>query len=83
MMVIKLVVRGFTLDIISSYTAKVGLDEKVVRRIPHTEKLSIGGDFNVHKLQGAMTMCTEDFGDRNQKGASIWILQKLELEVAN
>ncbi|XP_019233818.1 PREDICTED: uncharacterized protein LOC109214364 [Nicotiana attenuata] len=57
LMSIKLVVGGFTLNVISAYAPQVGLDEevkshfwdvldKVVRGIPHTKKLFIGGDFN-------------------------------------
>ncbi|XP_070054840.1 uncharacterized protein [Nicotiana tomentosiformis] len=59
LMTIKLVVGGFTLNIISVYAPQAGLDEQVkrpfwedldemVRGIPHTEKLFIGGDFNGH-----------------------------------
>ncbi|XP_059277895.1 uncharacterized protein LOC132032123 [Lycium ferocissimum] len=58
-MAIKLVLGGFTLNIISAYAPQVGLDEEVKRRfwedldevvasIPLTEKLFIGGDFNGH-----------------------------------
>ncbi|XP_070034284.1 uncharacterized protein [Nicotiana tomentosiformis] len=58
-MTIKLVVRGFTLNIISVYAPQAGLDEEVkrcfweeldemVRGILHTDKLFIGGDFNGH-----------------------------------
>ncbi|XP_019226630.1 PREDICTED: craniofacial development protein 2-like [Nicotiana attenuata] len=56
-MAIKLVVGGFTLTVISAYAPQVGLDEEIkrlfceefdglVRGIPLTEKLFIGGDFN-------------------------------------
>nr|XP_016448451.1 PREDICTED: craniofacial development protein 2-like [Nicotiana tabacum] len=59
LMTIKLVVGGFTLNIISAHATQAGLDEEVkrhfwedldemVRGIPHTEKLFIEGDFNVH-----------------------------------
>nr|XP_033511683.1 craniofacial development protein 2-like [Nicotiana tomentosiformis] len=59
LMTIKLVVGGFTLNIISAYAPQASLDEEVKRRfredldemvrgIPHTEKLFIGGDFNGH-----------------------------------
>nr|XP_009620308.1 craniofacial development protein 2-like [Nicotiana tomentosiformis] len=59
LMTIKLVVGGFTLNIISVYAPKTGLDEEVKKRfwedldkmvhgIPHTEKLFIEGDFNGH-----------------------------------
>nr|XP_016455995.1 PREDICTED: craniofacial development protein 2-like [Nicotiana tabacum] len=69
-MTIKLVVGGFTLNIIRAYAPQAGLDEEVkrhlwedldemVRGIPHTEKLFIGGDFNEH------------IGDRNGGGTSL------------
>nr|XP_016461082.1 PREDICTED: uncharacterized protein LOC107784463 [Nicotiana tabacum] len=56
---IKLVVGGFTLNVISAYAPQVGLDEEVKRcfwedfdevvcGIPYTEKLFIGRDFNGH-----------------------------------
>ncbi|XP_019228000.1 PREDICTED: uncharacterized protein LOC109209226 [Nicotiana attenuata] len=59
LMVIKLVVGGLTLSVISTYTLQAGLDEEVkrlfwqdldevVRGILHTEKLFIGCDFNGH-----------------------------------
>ncbi|XP_060184011.1 uncharacterized protein LOC132613795 [Lycium barbarum] len=58
-MAVKLVVEGFTLNIISAYAPQAGLDEEEKRRfwedldevvggIPLTEKLFIGGDFNGH-----------------------------------
>nr|XP_016437769.1 PREDICTED: uncharacterized protein LOC107763788 [Nicotiana tabacum] len=59
LMSIKPVVGGFTVNVISAYAPQVGLDQEVkkqfwedldemVRSIPHTEKLFIGGDFNGH-----------------------------------
>ncbi|XP_019227380.1 PREDICTED: craniofacial development protein 2-like [Nicotiana attenuata] len=59
LMSIKLVVGGFTVNVISAYAPQVGLDQEVkkqfwedldemVRSIPCTEKLFIGGDFNGH-----------------------------------
>nr|XP_016499080.1 PREDICTED: craniofacial development protein 2-like [Nicotiana tabacum] len=56
---IKLVVGGVILNVISAYAPQVGLVEDVKRRfwdyldgvvrgIPHSEKLIIGGDFNGH-----------------------------------
>nr|XP_009798144.1 PREDICTED: craniofacial development protein 2-like [Nicotiana sylvestris] len=79
-MTIKLVVGGFTLNIISAYASQAGLDEEVKRHfwedldemvcdIPHTEKLFIGGDFNGHSR--ATSGGYDDvhggfgFGDRN------------------
>nr|XP_016484606.1 PREDICTED: craniofacial development protein 2-like [Nicotiana tabacum] len=58
-MAIKLVVAGSTLNVISACALQVGLDEEIKRRfweefdglvrgIPLTEKLFIGGDFNAH-----------------------------------
>ncbi|XP_070032477.1 uncharacterized protein [Nicotiana tomentosiformis] len=56
---IKLVVGGLTLSIVSAYAPQVGLGEEVKRQhwedldevvsgILHTDKIFIGGDFNVH-----------------------------------
>ncbi|XP_060182222.1 uncharacterized protein LOC132611877 [Lycium barbarum] len=80
MIMIKLVIGGFTLNIISAYAPQVGLDEEVKRRfwkdldevvggIPLTEKLFVGGDFNGHI--GSISTGYDDvhrgfgFGDRN------------------
>ncbi|XP_070036513.1 uncharacterized protein [Nicotiana tomentosiformis] len=85
-MTINLVVGGFTLNIISAYAPQTCLDEEVkrhfwedldemVRGIPHTEKLYIGGDFNDHI--GVMSRGYDDlhggfgFGDRNGGGTSL------------
>nr|XP_016446278.1 PREDICTED: uncharacterized protein LOC107771431 [Nicotiana tabacum]XP_018631371.1 uncharacterized protein LOC108947649 [Nicotiana tomentosiformis] len=68
---IKLVVGGSTLNLISAYAPQVDLDEEIykrrfseefdglVRGIPLTEKLFIGGDFNGHigATSGGMTVC--------------------------
>nr|XP_009767134.1 PREDICTED: uncharacterized protein LOC104218356 [Nicotiana sylvestris] len=81
-MSIKLVVGGFTVIVISAYASQVGLDQEVkrqfcedleemVRGIPHTEKLFIGGDFNGYI--GANARGYDDvhggfgFGDRKRK----------------
>ncbi|XP_019248335.1 PREDICTED: craniofacial development protein 2-like [Nicotiana attenuata] len=83
LMSIKLVVGGFTINVISAYAPQVGLDQEVkkqfwedldymVRSIPHTEKLFIGGDFNGHI--GASSRGYDDvhggysFGVRNEGG---------------
>ncbi|XP_060217085.1 uncharacterized protein LOC132644513 [Lycium barbarum] len=58
-MAVKLVVEGFTLNIISAYAPQAGLDgeekrsfwedlDEVVGGIPPTKKLFMGGDFNGH-----------------------------------
>nr|XP_009789555.1 PREDICTED: craniofacial development protein 2-like [Nicotiana sylvestris]XP_016452434.1 PREDICTED: craniofacial development protein 2-like [Nicotiana tabacum] len=69
-----------------AYTSQAGLDEEVKRRfwedldemvrgIPHTEKIFIGGDFNGHI--GATSRGYDDvnggfgFGDRNEGGTSL------------
>ncbi|XP_019257812.1 PREDICTED: craniofacial development protein 2-like [Nicotiana attenuata] len=82
-MSIKLVVGGFTINVISAYAPQVGLNQevkkqfwddldKMVRSIPHTEKLFIGGDLNGHI--GASSRCYDDvhggygFRDRNEGG---------------
>nr|XP_016494529.1 PREDICTED: craniofacial development protein 2-like [Nicotiana tabacum] len=99
LMTIKLVVGGFTLNIISAYAPQASLDEEVKRRfredldemvrgIPHTEKLFIGGDFNGHI--GATSGRYDDvhgdfgFGDRNGRRASLLdFARAFDLVIAN
>nr|XP_016514495.1 PREDICTED: craniofacial development protein 2-like [Nicotiana tabacum] len=98
-MVIKLVVGGFTLNIISAYAPQAGMDEEVkrhfwedldemVRGIPHTEKLFIGGDFNGHI--GTTSRGYDDvhggfgFGDRNGGGTYLLdFARAFDLMIAN
>ncbi|XP_075107061.1 uncharacterized protein LOC142180040 [Nicotiana tabacum] len=81
-MIIKLVVEECTLNVVSAYAPHVGLDEEVkrrfwegldeiVRQVPPTEKLFIGGDFNGHirstaggygEVHGGF-----DFGERKEE----------------
>ncbi|XP_059313693.1 uncharacterized protein LOC132064646 [Lycium ferocissimum] len=85
-MTINLVLGGITLNVINAYAPQAGLDkedkrrfwedlDKVVRGIPLTEKLLIGGDFNGHigsfsnrydDIHGSF-----DFGDRGEGGVSL------------
>ncbi|XP_009603705.2 uncharacterized protein [Nicotiana tomentosiformis] len=99
LMSIKLVVGGFTLNIISAYAPQAGLDEEVKRRfwevldetvrgIPHTEKLFIGGDFNGYI--GTTYVGYDDlhagfgFGDRNGGGTSLLdFARAFDLVIAN
>ncbi|XP_019228748.1 PREDICTED: craniofacial development protein 2-like [Nicotiana attenuata] len=99
LMSIKLVVGGFTLNMISAYAPQVGLNQEVkkqfwddldemVRSIPHTEKLFIGGDFNGHV--GASVGVYDDvhggygFGDRNEGGNSLLeFARAFDLVIAN
>ncbi|XP_070005997.1 uncharacterized protein [Nicotiana sylvestris] len=99
LMTIKLVVGGFTLNIISAYAPEACLDEEVKRRfwedldekvcgIPHTEKLFIEGDFNGHI--GAKSRGYDDvhggfdFGDRNGVGTFILdFARAFDLVIAN
>ncbi|XP_060175404.1 uncharacterized protein LOC132606088 [Lycium barbarum] len=91
LMMIKLVVGGFILHIISAYALQAGLGEEEKRRfwedldemmgsIPSTEKLFIGGDFNGHigSISGDMTMCMEVVvsGTGTEEEVHYWILQK-------
>ncbi|XP_070050451.1 uncharacterized protein [Nicotiana tomentosiformis] len=98
-MCIKLVVGGSTLNVISAYVPQVGLDEEVkkcfweeldevVRGIPHTEKLFIGGAINGHI--GSSSGGYDDmhggfgFGVRNGGGTSLLDFAKaFELVIAN
>ncbi|XP_019265904.1 PREDICTED: uncharacterized protein LOC109243425 [Nicotiana attenuata] len=85
-MAIKIVVGGFTLNIISAYVPQVGLDEEVKRhfwedldglvgKILHTENFIIGGDFSGHI--GELSEVYDsvpvgfDFRDRNGGGTSL------------
>ncbi|XP_070041597.1 uncharacterized protein [Nicotiana tomentosiformis] len=86
LMIIKLVVGGFTLNIISAYAPQAGLDEEVKRRfwedldemvcgILHTERLFIGGDINSH-IEATSGEYYDvhggfSFGDRNGVGTSV------------
>nr|XP_016466164.1 PREDICTED: craniofacial development protein 2-like [Nicotiana tabacum] len=99
LMTIKIVVEGFTLNIISVYAPQAVLDKEVkrhfledldemVRGIPHTEKLFIGGDFNSHN--GATSGGYDDmhggfsFGDRNRGGTSLLdFARAFDLVIAN
>ncbi|XP_075089928.1 uncharacterized protein LOC142171468 [Nicotiana tabacum] len=98
-MVIKLVVGWLTLNVISAYAPQAGLDEEVkrcfwegldevVRGIPPTEKLFIGGDFNGHI--GAFVSSYGEvhggfgFGVRNGGGTSLLDFAKaFELVIVN
>ncbi|KAL3351497.1 hypothetical protein AABB24_019876 [Solanum stoloniferum] len=98
-MTIKLVIGGCTLSVISAYAPQVGLDEEakkrfyeeldeVVRGIPNTEKIVVGGDFNGHI--GATASGFDDvhggfgFGERNGGGTSLLDFAKaFELVIAN
>ncbi|XP_070011445.1 uncharacterized protein [Nicotiana sylvestris] len=96
---IKLVVGGLTLSVISAYAQQAGLDEKVkrnfwenldevVRGIPHTEKLFIGGNFNGHSGESAGGYGDVhgefDFGVRNEGGTSLLAFAKaFDLVVTN
>ncbi|KAG5632120.1 hypothetical protein H5410_003837 [Solanum commersonii] len=99
LMTIKLVIGGCTLNIISAYAPQAGLDEEakklfyeeldeVVRGIPNTEKVVIGGDFNGHI--GATSSGFDDvhggfgFGERNGGGTSLLdFARAFELVIAN
>ncbi|XP_070035403.1 uncharacterized protein [Nicotiana tomentosiformis] len=99
LMAIKIVVGGYTLNIVSAYAPHVGLDEEVKRYfwedldglvwgIPSTEKLIIGGDFNGHigMLPGGYDGVHGGFGfgDRNGGGTSLLEYAKaFELVIVN
>ncbi|WMV29994.1 hypothetical protein MTR67_023379 [Solanum verrucosum] len=99
LMLIKLVIGGGTLSVISVYAPQVGLGEEakklfyedldeVVRGLPITKKIVIGGDFNGHI--GATSNGFDDvhggfgFGERNGGGTSLLDFAKaFELVMAN
>jgi hypothetical protein len=83
---VKLVVGDLVLNIVSAYAPQVGLDENVkkqfwedleemLRDIPSSEKLIIGGDFNGHvgTTNGGFEGVHGGFGygERNQEGENI------------
>uniref|UniRef100_A0A1S3YGE9 Craniofacial development protein 2-like n=1 Tax=Nicotiana tabacum TaxID=4097 RepID=A0A1S3YGE9_TOBAC len=99
LMFIKLVIGECTLNVVSTYAPQAGLDEEVKRRfwegldaivrsIPPTKRLFIGGDFNGHigaavgsygEVHGGFV-----FGDRNGGGTSLLDFTKVfELVIAN
>ena len=86
LMTIKLVIRGFTLNVCSAYAPHVGSEgeekmrfwealEEVVRGVPSSEKIVVAGDFNGHI--GALPGGFGDvhggfgFGERNEEGATL------------
>ena len=86
LMTIKLVIRGFTLNVCSAYAPQVGSEgeekmrfwealEEVVRGVPSSEKIVVAGDFNGHI--GALPGGFGDvhggfgFGERNEEGATL------------
>jgi len=99
LMFIKLVIGECTLNVVSVYAPQTDLDEEVKRRfwegldeivrsIPPTERLFIGGDFNGH-IGAAAGSYGEvhggfGFGDRNGGGTSLLDFAKaFELVIAN
>ncbi|XP_070036191.1 uncharacterized protein [Nicotiana tomentosiformis] len=85
-MIIKLVVRECTLNVVSAYAPHAGLDEEVkrhfwegldeiMRQVLPAEKLFIGGDFNGHIGSTAGGYGEVDggfgFGERNGGGTSL------------
>ncbi|XP_059310953.1 uncharacterized protein LOC132062387 [Lycium ferocissimum] len=99
MMAIKLVVRGYTLNIISAYAPQTGLDKEEKRRvwedldevvggIPPTKKLFVRGDFNGHIGSTSGVYIDEHrgfgFGDRNEGRVSLLdFVKAFGLVVAN
>ena len=83
---VKLVVGDMVLNVISAYAPQVGLDESakrqfwedldgLIRAVPSSEKLFIGGDVNGHV--GTTSVCFEavhggfGYGSRNQEGEEV------------
>ncbi|XP_019244391.1 PREDICTED: craniofacial development protein 2-like [Nicotiana attenuata] len=99
LMSIRLVVGGFTVNVISAYAPQVRLDQEVkkkfwedldemVRSIPHTENLFIGGDFNGHIGDSARGYDDVhggyDFGVRNEGCNSLLdFARAFDLVIAN
>ncbi|XP_070019136.1 uncharacterized protein [Nicotiana sylvestris] len=99
LMFIKLVIGECTLNVVSAYVPQTGLDEEVKRRfwegldeivrsIPLTKRLFIGGDFSGHigAAAGSYGEVHGDFGlgDSNRGGTSLLDFAKaFELVIAN
>nr|XP_016435259.1 PREDICTED: uncharacterized protein LOC107761548 [Nicotiana tabacum] len=99
LMTIKLVVGGFTINVISTYTPQVGLGkevkkhfwddlDEVVRGIPHAGKFFIGGDFNgnIGVIARGYDEVHGGFGfeDRNEGSTSLLDFDKaFDLVLAN
>uniref|UniRef100_A0A1S3XBJ4 Craniofacial development protein 2-like n=1 Tax=Nicotiana tabacum TaxID=4097 RepID=A0A1S3XBJ4_TOBAC len=99
LMSIKLVVGGFTVNVIRVYASQVGLNQEVKKQfwddlgemvcsIPYAEKLFIGGDFNGHT--GSSVGGYDDvlggysFGDRNEGDNSLLeFARAFDLVIAN
>ncbi|XP_075103839.1 uncharacterized protein LOC142178398 [Nicotiana tabacum] len=99
MIAIKLVVGGFTVNVVSAYAPQTGLDKEVKRHfwedldevvcgILHIKKMLIGGDFNGHTETAARGYDDMDgdfvFGDRNEGGT--WLLdfaKAFDMVIAN
>ncbi|XP_019227774.1 PREDICTED: craniofacial development protein 2-like [Nicotiana attenuata] len=98
-MTIKLVVGECILNVVSAYAPQAGLDEEIkrhfwegldniVRSVPPSQRLFIGGDFNGHigssaggyiEVHGGF-----DFGERNRGGTSMLDFAKaFDLVIAN
>ncbi|XP_070002113.1 uncharacterized protein [Nicotiana sylvestris] len=98
-MTIKLVVGEYTLNVVSAYAPQTGLDEEIkrrfweglddiVRNIPPSERLFIGGDFNGHigSSTGGYTEVHGGFGFRERNGGGISLLdfaKAFDLVIAN
>ncbi|XP_070014556.1 uncharacterized protein [Nicotiana sylvestris] len=99
LMTIKLVVGECTLNVVSAYAPQIGLDEEIkrhfweglddiVRSIPPSERLFIGGDFNGH-IGSSAAGYTEvhggfGVGERNGGGTSLLDFAKaFHLVIAN
>uniref|UniRef100_A0A1S3XE93 Craniofacial development protein 2-like n=2 Tax=Nicotiana TaxID=4085 RepID=A0A1S3XE93_TOBAC len=87
LMTIKLVVGECTLNVVSVYASQVGLDEEIkrhfweglddiVRSIPPSERLFIGGDFNGHIGSSAVgyTKVHGGFGVGERNGGGTLLL---------
>uniref|UniRef100_A0A1S3X341 Craniofacial development protein 2-like n=1 Tax=Nicotiana tabacum TaxID=4097 RepID=A0A1S3X341_TOBAC len=99
LMTIKLVVGECTLNVVSAYAPQVGLDEEIKRRfweglddivrsIPPSERLFIGGDFNGHigSSAGGYTEVHGSFGFGERNGGGTLLLdfaKAFDLVIAN
>ncbi|XP_070025547.1 uncharacterized protein [Nicotiana sylvestris] len=99
LMAIKLVVGECTLNVVSAYAPQVGLDEEIKRRfweglddivrsIPPSERLFIGGDFNGHigSSAGGYTEVHGSFGFGERNGGGTLLLdfaKAFDLVIAN
>ncbi|XP_059298097.1 uncharacterized protein LOC132050749 [Lycium ferocissimum] len=99
LMIIKIVVGGHTLNVVSAYAPQAGQDEEIKRRFwedldevvrgfSHSEKLFLGGNFNSHIETSARGYDDVHggfgFGDMNERGTTLLdFMRAFDLVIVN